>query len=168
MDELEKEWMVAFNKIAKSFGLDDLSSKVVSVLYLEPEEVPMEDLAKKTGYSLASISNTMRLLENMGFVQRIKKPGTKKVYFYMEKDLAKLNIMKINAANEHFIKPAKEFLPQLINKYKSKVKDEKSRKKLRIIENYYLQLLQFEKILQHMLEKLDEISLKDLSIEEGA
>ena len=81
MDELEKEWMAAFNKIAKSFGLDDLSSKVVSVLYLEPEEVPMEDLAKKTGYSLASISNTMRVLGNMGFVQRIKKPGTKKIYF---------------------------------------------------------------------------------------
>lgn len=168
MDELEREWMAAFSKIAKSFGLDDLSSKIVSVLYLEPEEVPMEDLAKKTGYSLASISNTMRLLENIGFVQRIKKPGTKKVYFYMEKDLVKLNIRKINAANENFIKPAKEFLPQLINKYKSKVKDERSKQKLQIIENYYAQLLQFEGMLKHWMEELNELSLKNLSIEEGA
>ena len=165
MEELEKEFMEFFSRLFKYYGFNDLSAKVVGILYLEPKEVAMEDIAKKTGYSLASISNTMKILENIGLVQRIKKPGTKKVFFYMEKDLVKLNIQKINMAYEHLTKPMKKDLPQIINKYKHRVKDEKSRQKLQIIENYYTQVLQFERILQHWMEELEELSNSRLSIE---
>ena len=77
----------------------------------------------------------MKNLETLGMAQRVKKPGTKKVYFYMEKDLAKTNIRKLKASHEYLIKPMKERLPEIIDKYKDKVKTDKDKKKLKIIEN---------------------------------
>jgi len=161
MEELDKDVMEFFSTLMKSCGLNDLSAKVIGALYIEPEEVSMEYLARKTGYSLASICNTMKMVEIMGMVQRIKKPGTNKVFFYMEKDLIKLNALKLHAALNNFIKPAKETLPQIIEKYKGKARDEKSKQKLRIIENYYTQLLQFEGILDEFVKKLEGMSTKE-------
>lgn len=158
MEEMDREFTEFFSSIWKFYGLGDLPSKMVGILYLEPEEITMEDLAKKTGYSLSSISNTMKLLENIGVIQRIKKPKTKKIFFYMEKDLAKLNKQKLRAAQDNVIKPIKEFMPPLIKKYRHKVKDAESRKKLRIMENYHKQILDWEGILQHMMEELDKLS----------
>ncbi len=161
MEELDKDVMGFLSTLMKSYGLNDLPAKVTGALYIETEDVSMDYVARKTGYSLASISNTMKMLETMGVVQRIKKPGTKKVFFYMEKDLIRLNVMKINAMQNNFIKPAKETLPRIIKKYKNKVKDNKSKQKLRIIENYYTQLLQFEGILGEFIKKLEEMSIKE-------
>jgi len=158
MEGLEEEFVGFISNVFRSYGLGDLASKIIGILYLEPEAVAMEDIARKTGYSLASISNTMKILGNIGVVQRIKKPGTKKVFFYMEKDLARLNIMKLRAAQNNFIKPAKEILPQIIDKYKNRIKDEKSKQKLRIIENYHAQILVSEEILQQAIERLEEMS----------
>jgi len=161
MDELDREVMEFFSTLMKSYGLNDLPAKIIGVIYIEPEEVSMNYIARKTGYSLASISNTIKVVETMGVVQRIKKPGTNKVFFYMEKDLAKLNIIKIHAAINNFIKPAKEILPKIIEKYKDRVKDEKSKQKLKIIENYYAQLLQFEGILDEFMKKLEGMSIRE-------
>ena len=161
MEELDNDVMGFLSTLMKSYGLNDLPAKVTGALYIETEDVSMDYVARKTGYSLASISNTMKMLETMGVVQRIKKPGTKKVFFYMEKDLIRLNVMKINAMQNNFIKPAKETLPRIIKKYKNKVKDNKSKQKLRIIENYYTQLLQFEGILGEFIKKLEEMSIKE-------
>ncbi len=158
MDDLEKEFTGFLSNMIKSYGLGDLPAKVIGVLYLEPQEISMEDITTKTGYSLASISNTMKILENTGVVQRIKKPGTKKVFFYMEKNLAKLNIKKIAAIHDNMIKSAKEMLPPIIDKYQHKAGDKKSKQKLKLIKDYYTQILQFEELLQDMTKKLKKMS----------
>jgi len=124
MEELEQEAIEFFCNIGKGYGLKDLTMKVFAILYLEPEEVAMEDIAKRTGYSLASISNAAKVLENIGIVQRRKRPKTKKVFLYIEKNLIKLNIQKLRAAQESFVRSIKLSLPPIIEKYKAKVKDE--------------------------------------------
>ena len=158
MENLEKDFFELFQSIFKAYGLSDLCVKVTSLLYLEPEEVSMEDLVKKTGYSLASISNTMKLLENAGMVQRVRKPKTKKIFFYMEKNLIKINMSKLKVAHDNSIKPAKEYLPQIIAKYKNKVKCEDDKKKLKIVENYLKQVTMFEGVLNKWQEDLTRIS----------
>ena len=154
------EFVAFFSRVTRAYGFNDLSSKVTATLYLEPGEIAMEDVAKKTGYSLASVSNTMKILENIGIVQRIKKPGTKRVFFYMEKNIIKLNIQKLRNAHENLTKPVKTDLPPIIKKYRNLVNDEKSKQKLQIIENYHTQVLQFERVLQHWIEELEEMSEK--------
>jgi DNA-binding transcriptional regulator GbsR (MarR family) len=160
MDEFDREVMEFMTRLGRAYGLDDLSAKVIGLLYTEPEEIPMEDIAKRTGYSLASISNTMRMLETIGMVRRMKKPGTKKVFFYMEKNLAKLNVMKLNAVINNFVKPTQDILPPLMEEYTGRVKDERSKKRLKLVENYYKQLLEFEKITKGWIDDLEKIANK--------
>ena len=164
IDELDKEAMDFMATLGRVYGFSDLQSKAIALLYLEPDEISMEDIAEKTGYSLASISNTMKMLEAFGMIARRRKPKTKKVYFYMEKNLAKLNIMKLAAMRSNFLAPAKEILPALIKKYKNRVKDERSKKKVAIAENYYKQLLCFEGMIAHWIAELEEMSAKNAKI----
>jgi DNA-binding transcriptional regulator GbsR (MarR family) len=163
-DNLDEEAMNFMTTLGRVYGFPDLQSKVIALLYLEPDEISMEDIAEKTGYSLASISNTMKMLEAFGTIARRRKPGTKKAYFYMEKNLAKLNIMKFTAMQNNFLGPAKEILPALIKKYKNRVKDEKSKRKIAIAENYYKQLLCFEGMIAHWIGELEEMSAKNAEL----
>ena len=158
MPRIEKDFIDYFNTFGKAFGWGDMPTTVIAILYIEPEPLAMEEIARRTGYSLASISNMMKMLETMGFVTRIKKPKTKKAFFYMEKDIVKLNKQKLVVAYENGIKPAKEILPQIIKKYENKAKDAREQKKLEIVQDYFRQIMEFEKILKHMIEDIDQIS----------
>jgi len=146
MKTLEKEFIDYLTSMAKNFGLDDLALKVFAVLYIEPEPIAMDQVAKKTGYSLASISNTMKLFETMGAVERSKKPGSRKVFFYMDKDLIKWNIMKLDYAQRTMIAPAKAKLPKIIKRYKEKAKTNQEKKRIEIITGYHDQVVLFEKL----------------------
>ena len=82
MQNIDQEFVEFFSRLLRSIGLDDLSSKIVAILYIEDREISMEEIAKMTGYSLASISNKMKLLETLAMVQRINRPGTKSCLLY--------------------------------------------------------------------------------------
>jgi DNA-binding transcriptional regulator GbsR (MarR family) len=158
MDSIEKDFIDYFSTFGKSFGWGDMPATVIAILYIEPESVAMDEIAKRTGYSLASISNMMKMLEAMGFVTRIRKPKTRKAFFYMEKDIIKLNKQKLVKAYECGVKPAKEILPAIIGKYEAKAGDERTQRKLEIVRDYHRQMLEFEKILLHMIEDVEKVS----------
>ena len=100
----------------------------------------------------------MKFLENIGNVKRVRKPGTKKVFFYMDKDIIKLNIKKMEYMRNAFIGPAKTILPTIIDKYKDKAKTDEAKKRLKIIENYKKQALQFEGLMNKFIEDLKRCS----------
>lgn len=151
---IEKEMREFAEQVFRNFGLDILSSKIIAILYTEPEEVALEELSKKTGYSLASISNKTRFLENVEMIEKVKKPGSKKVYYYMEKDLFKMMQKKLEKAYEAEINPAKQKVPEIIEKYKNKKLNEKSKKKLEIMQNYYQQIIKLDKVFRQMQVRL--------------
>lgn len=157
MNSLDKEVVEFSQKVFKNFGLDTLSSKLIGILYTEPDEISMDELAERTGYSLASVSTKTRFLEGLAMIQRIKKPGSKRIFYYMEKDLFKMMEKKIEKGFEAEINPAKQEVPKIINKYKNKKLSEKSKKKLRIMENYHKQILQLDKIFNEFLVSLRKV-----------
>jgi HTH-type transcriptional regulator, osmoprotectant uptake regulator len=163
MEKIEMEFADFFKNVGRSYGLDDLPMNIFAVLYLEPEEISMDDIAKRTGYSLASVSNTMKVLENALGVRRIRKPKTKKIFFYMEKDLFKINIIKLEIAKQKLISPAKEHMPQIISRFKAKAKTQNDVKKLKIVENYYRQIIAFEEIITKLKRDLEKITLENLT-----
>jgi len=160
MKELEKEFIDLFKTLFKSMGMPDQMVRIVAQLYIEPDAIPLDVLAKKTGYSLASISNTIKMLENAGMVKKTRRPGSKKIFVSMEKNLARLNISKLRAANEFFIRPAKQKLPEIIKKYKPKVKDEESKKKLQVMESYYKQIMKFEVLIKKWTKELEDLAIE--------
>jgi DNA-binding transcriptional regulator GbsR (MarR family) len=155
MDDLEAEVIEFFTNMGKAFGWDELTSKVVAVLHIETEPTAMEEIAKKTGYSLSSISNVMKMLEGFGVVTRVKKPKNKKAFFLMEKDLGKASRQKFLRAYEYGIKPAREFLPKIIRKYECSKPDAETKKKLELLKMYNTQFLYVDKVFAHMLEDIE-------------
>lgn len=157
MKSIEKEFVDFYINVGKSWGLDTLSSKLMGMLYLEPKEICIEKLAEKTGYSLASISNKMRFIETFGVIKRIKKPGSKKVFYYMEKDCIKLTQIHFEKIYASEIIPAKKFMPKLLDKFKKVKLNNDEKEKYKIIKNYNKQILDIEKVFQKLTSYLDEL-----------
>lgn len=155
MRESPKHEFIAFlTEAGKEKGLDELSSKAVGILYAEPGEVSLHELAERTGYSLSAVSTAMKFLENTGLARRHTRPKSRKVYFFMEKDIIAQFIDLMAKRTQNTLLKAKESLPGIIAKYKQK-KSAISNSELRVIENYYSQILAVEKIMDqfmHMLE----------------
>jgi DNA-binding transcriptional regulator GbsR (MarR family) len=160
MDELDKELLEFWQAATSLQGLEASTGTIFGVLFMEPSEISMEDLAKKTGYSLASICNKIKMLEPGGMVKRIRHPHTKKVFLYAEKDFSKMLSSYLLMKQKTVIKLGKDKLPELIKKYKNKKLSEEQRKKLMIMEHYYHDLLQFEVMVDQMIKKLEEIDFK--------
>jgi len=157
MATFEEEFISFAEEVFKSFGLDCLSSKLIGIIYLEPKEISMENLSKQTGYSLASISNKMKLLEGIGIVQRVKKPGTKRVFYFMDKSIINIIKRKVQLSYEKEVLPAKKRIPEIIEKYKGTAMDSNEKDKMDIIKEYYNQILKVEKIIGHINKQIDKL-----------
>ncbi|MFP4403213.1 MAG: GbsR/MarR family transcriptional regulator [Candidatus Woesearchaeota archaeon] len=157
---LETEFISFLETVFKNYGLDNLSCKIMAVLYIEPTEIALDEIAKITGYSLASVSLKLKFLEKIGLVERIKKPGSKKVFYYFQKDIVKLTENKIKKAYDAEIKPVKKLLPELINKYSNLKLSKVEEEKLKIINNYYKQVLMTEKVYLKLVDFLKEEKIK--------
>ena len=140
---------------SKVNGLDELSSKLIGILFIEPEEVALDELAKRTGYSLSAVSTALKFIERAGIVKRSKKPKSKKVYFYMGKDILAMFLQIMRRKYEKIILPSKQKLPRIIEKYKQESTKE-SEEELGIVENYYKEVLFFEQILKEFIETFEQ------------
>ena len=142
--------------INKFKGLDELTSRLLGVLFIEPEEVSLEDLAKSTGYSMSGVSTAMKFLVSTEIVTRVKKPKTKRVYFLMKKDMLDNFTDLLLKKSSTIMQMVTEKVPIIIEKY-GQDKSEKSRKELQIVENYYKQILLMKKLLEKWNSELEEI-----------
>ena len=134
-------------------GLDELSSKILATLFIETEEISLEDLAKKTGYSLSSLSTSLKLMEATGIIHKFKKPHSKKMYLKMENDMIQTMLNMLKGKQQHMIKVSKELLPGIIADYK---KTKSSKQELQIIEKYYKDILLSESIIEDMIMKIEK------------
>ncbi len=85
--ELRKSIYSTFSAVASSLGYSELHGMIISSLLVENKPLSLEEIAKKTGYSLSSISISLDLLELVGVVRKIKNAGDRKVYVKLEGDL---------------------------------------------------------------------------------
>ena len=157
MISIEKEFLHFTHSICHTWGLDELSSKLFGILYLEPHEISIENLSKRTGYSLASISNKMRFLEEFGMAERLKKPGSKRVYYYLDKDYIKLTRKFFNKAYQTEILTIKKSIPALMDKFKKEKLNKHELEKFKIIESLYEQAIKIDEVYQDMIKNLNTL-----------
>ncbi len=149
MDKLEKDIVEYFKKIGAIQGLDELTSTIIGILYTAIEDITMEDLVRKTGYSLASISNKISFLSNLGIIKKYTKPGNKKIYLNMEKDHMKM-IKSGLAIIEKKLEITKREIPLILEKHK-KSKD----KRLENLKHIQKQMEPVSRLLKEFVEKLE-------------
>ncbi|MEA2076157.1 MAG: hypothetical protein U9O85_10625 [Euryarchaeota archaeon] len=159
MGSPKNEFIELMTENSKVNGLDELSSRIIGILFIEPEEIALDELAKRTEYSLSAVSTAMKFIERAGIVKRSKKPKSRKVYFYMEKDILAMWIQLLRRKYENIILPSKYKLPKIIEKYKLE-KSDNSEEELRIVENYYKQVLLSERLIKDSINTLEQYEVK--------
>lgn len=162
MSELEKESVEFFTQNLRIKGLDESLSKITATLFLEPGDISMEKLAEKTGYSLATISTRIGILDQTGFIKKTHQPGSKKILLRVEKDI--LSSLKDSMLSRpmKIISHVKEKLPAILEKHRSRVKSKEDRERLKILDDYYRQVLKMEFLINDVMKHIEELQSKEL------
>lgn len=145
----------------KAHGLNTAQSCIVAYLSTQTKEVTLEDVAKHTGYSLATISTTVLFLENIRVLKRNKRPGSKKIYLESNKSPVDIMAKKIKKLMNSDLLEQKDELTNLIKEMKKLIKKEKNKEKK---EHYktQLQLLEMYHKESNIMKEIATIIEKEL------
>ncbi|MFW6226225.1 MAG: hypothetical protein ACOC3V_04650, partial [bacterium] len=94
---------------------------------------------------------------NLGLIVKFTKPGSKKIYLKVERNIFKLSKNNLINQKDKSLTRVKELIPNLIEKYKLIKLDNLKKKKLEIIENYYRQMLLSEKLIDNLIKEFDKL-----------
>ena len=87
IQEIEKKIFSTFSELARSMGFSPIHGNIIGSLIVGGGSLSLQDMAKKTGYSISMISLSMDMLEILGIVKKVKKPGDRKLYIELSGDL---------------------------------------------------------------------------------
>jgi DNA-binding transcriptional regulator GbsR (MarR family) len=149
-----KEFREIIYESGKAIGLDDFPSRLLSVLQSEKEGISLGELAKITGYSLSNLSTTIKGMENNGMVKKFKKPGSRKVYVVMDKDITGFFIELQKKRYRQSLKPSLQKIPEIINKYQDK---DEFKEELEMISDYYQQIIIIAEETKKFIKSLEDL-----------
>ena len=147
-DDIGKKIFATFGNVASSLGFSEVHGMIIGAVLVANRPLSLQDIAKRTGYSLSSISVSIDLLELVGVVRKIKNLGDRKIYVKLEGDLIeslkKAFMLKIQ--KEIFLTKAE------LGKYRSAAKDQNMKRTVEILEREVNRL-------QAYINRLAEIEL---------
>lgn len=155
MEPLDRQFTEFYRTIGKSYNFDDLTTLIYARLFIDPDEVAMEDLAKETGYSLASISNKLKLLETCGVVTRRTRPGTRKIYVYAEKDMMKMMMSFFVQYQQGEAVRVKEEIPRMLEALKGKKLRKREKGQAAILKKYYNDTIALDRMITQLMTARD-------------
>jgi len=84
---VEDEVFSIFSELASTLGYSPIHGKIIGALLVAGRPLPLQELAARVRYSAGMVSLSLDLLEVLGVVKKVKKPGDRKLYLKMEGDL---------------------------------------------------------------------------------
>lgn len=85
--EIKNKILNTFADLASTLGYSSIHGKIIGVLLIKDKPIPLQELARETGYSSSMISLSLDLLEVLGTVKKIKKSSDRKLYVELSGDL---------------------------------------------------------------------------------
>lgn len=155
MESLDQQFTDFYRAIGRSYNFDDLTTLIYARLFIDPDEVAMEDLAKETGYSLASVSNKLKILETCGVVTRRTRPGTRKVYVYADKDMMKMMMSFFVQYQNGEAMRVREEIPRMLDDLKGKKLGKREKAQAGILKKYYDDTMAFDRMITQFMLALD-------------
>lgn len=147
-EELDKKVFATFGSVASALGFSEIHGMIIGSLIVAGRQMSLQEIAKKTGYSLSSISISIDLLELVGVVRKVKNSGDRKVYVKIEGDL-------LESLKKAFVlKMQKEMITTKmeLEKHKPKAKDENTRRTIAVLQKEIDRL-------QNYISKLAEVEI---------
>ncbi len=155
MSEAREEFVEMVTEINKMKGFGNLSSKLIGELYVSLEDLTLEELSERTGYSVSAVSGTMKKLTNLSFIKRKKKPGTRKVFFSMEKNVIDNFLDYFENTHSKIIEKIERDVPEILEKYEEE-EGERSIKEKEIVEEYYEDVMELDGCFKEFIDKLED------------
>src|SRR5579871_2885395 len=82
-------------QLAEMFSFSRSIGQIYGILYITPEPLCLEDIAKACSMSKGNASIHLRMLANWGAVHQTSKPGTRKDYYSANSDVRGLAIKRL-------------------------------------------------------------------------
>ncbi len=152
-DSPKEEFKKAVYNSFRALGIDDFPSKLMSVLQSEPDEISLGELSEMTGYSLSALSTTLKTMEENNLVKRFKKPKSRKVYVYMDKDLVTLYTELQKKRYNQSLLPFLQTLPRIIQRYSDR---EEFESEIEMLKDFQEQLNFLNEENRKFIEKLEK------------
>jgi DNA-binding transcriptional regulator GbsR (MarR family) len=152
---IEKRIYETFSDLAKLMGFSPIHGNIIGSLIVGGGCLSLQDIAKKTGYSVSMISLSVDLLEVLGIVRKVKKSKDRKLYIELQGDLLeslkKIFLMRVKKGIEHSLE---EF-----GKSKDMLKNIEDHRKKEVLNA--LELLEREiKRLEKYIDVLSKVRLR--------
>jgi len=129
-----------FSSVTKSIGYSEVHARIISALLVADSKLSLQELSRKTGYSLASLSLSLDLLELLGMISKHKNKGDRKLYVSLSGDLIE------GLRNAMLLKVQKELNNTFneFDKYRN-TKNKKTKKAITILEKELKRLDEYMK-----------------------
>ena len=88
LEDVEREVTEKFMDFTDVLGINPTIMKVYTTLFFSLEPLGLSEIAEKTGYSVSTVCNNVAIAEKLLDVRKIKKPGSKKVFFECQHDIS--------------------------------------------------------------------------------
>ena len=89
LSQARQDFITALSGISRFWGFPKGMGAIFAVLYLSPDPLSLDELARQTGLTKGAISTEIRALARMGLVYRSSKLGDRKDYYAAETDFYK-------------------------------------------------------------------------------
>jgi DNA-binding transcriptional regulator GbsR (MarR family) len=86
LDAARRKFIEAGGNTTQSFGFGRIPGQLFALLYLSAKPLCLNDIARELGVSKASVSTTVRQLEQWAAVKRVWVKGDRKDYYEAETD----------------------------------------------------------------------------------
>jgi DNA-binding transcriptional regulator GbsR (MarR family) len=86
LEETRIDFIERTGLISQAEGLPRIAGRIFGMLIFDGEMVSFGDLATRLQVSRASVSTSLRLLQERGLVKRMAKPGERQDYFQLAAD----------------------------------------------------------------------------------
>lgn len=148
-----KEFREIVYESCKAIGLDDFPSRLISVLQTEKKGISLGELTIITGYSLSNLSTTIKGMEDKQMVKKFKKPGSRKVYVVMDKNITSFFVELQKKRYHQSLKPSMKKIPEIIERYNDK---EEFEEEMTMIKDYYSQIKFLADETKKFIESLEQ------------
>ena len=86
MDTKTTDFIERMALVWEGEGFPRIAGRIFAVALLSPEACSLDEFAEQLGVSKASVSNDARLLEKLGMIERVGRPGDRKDYYQITRD----------------------------------------------------------------------------------